>query len=276
MTTILDLPSPTPLNDSLGTLAVVILGLLFIAYAVGPWNWRYIRNRWAGVLIRLGRVDEKQIFGEGPIHVWWPFERLVRVPMFDLKVDIPLPNLTTAAPNPQNVDIAMQVVLRFENPIKVILSVPDREPIEEFEGFVQAAARSAVQDMTIDELAKKNAGDRLGQTIVAKVRRDPVLKRWGLTIVAIQIKDIDFSIAFRGAQDDVVRAEGSARATLIQAEAQKKAADLIGQGNVLGLFAMLISRDQDTQKEMAKAGGLRTLVQAGSNWMDKFFENMKL
>lgn len=265
-----------PIEGSGGTYILVLLTLAFLVYALGPWNWRFIKNRWAGVLIRFGRAVEHEVFGEGPVHVWWPFERLVRVPMYDLPMDVPLPDLTTAAPNPQDVNLAMQIVMRFSDPIRVILSVPDQEPTEEFVKFVQAAARSAVQGVTMDELAARGGVDKLAAVMKRKLMNDPVLKRWGLTIITIQPKDSDWSPAYSEAQDNVVRAEGRARATMIEADAQKKAADLIGQGNVMGLFAMLISRDQDTQKAMAQAGGLKTLVNAGSNWMDKFFEKLNL
>jgi len=269
---------PVPLSDYGGTIIFVLMGFLFLIYAVGPWNWKYVQNRWAGVIIRFGRISktalgESSLLGEGPVHIWFPFERLVRVPMFDQKVQIPLPNLATAAPNTQNVDILLQAVIRFADPIAVITSVPDRDPVEEFKGFVQAAARSGVQQYTVDEIAGKGAGDALGKYIAGSIRKHPVVKRWGLEIVAMEIRDIDFSAAYRDAQDEVVRAHGDASAMNIRAAARKSAADTVGQSDPKGMMATLFGEQLDAYVKMAQAGAFKTWVNAG-NAFDKILSDL--
>lgn len=255
-----------------GTIVVVLLGLLFLIYVVGPWNWRTIQNMWGGVLIRFNKVVDGMGFGEeedylkeGPVHIYWPVERLVKVPLFDLPFDIPLPDLTTAAPNPQNISLTLRPILRFRDPKRVIKSVPDRDPTEEAKRFYQAAARQAVQEKTIDQIAQAGGITTLAARITEIVRQHPMVIKWGLEIPSCDVIDVNWPQAYNDAQATVVRAEGDAKATTIRADAQKRAADTIGQAHPRGLVAMLFTSEQETRQKMAQAGALKTFVQAGSD-----------
>jgi regulator of protease activity HflC (stomatin/prohibitin superfamily) len=261
------------LTGHLGVVVYLVLAFTYIVYVLGPWNWRYIKNRWTGGIIRLEKA-EKELLGEGPVLIKRPFERLVKVPLFDLKIGIRLPDQPTAAPNTQNVHIYLLLVIRFADPIKVILSVPDRDPIDEFKDFVRAAVRAAVQMMTVVELSAKGGGNVLVSMIRNNLENEPILKRWGLEIVSLNVKDINLSKSFIKAQDEIIEAEGTSQATRIKATAQKDAADELGRADTKGLAAMLVTQQQRAQVDTAKAGGIRTFVQLADDALGKFFKSL--
>ena len=256
-----------------GAIFFLVLAILYIIYRLGPWNWRFVANRWTGLRIRLGRAVG-ELLGEGPVLILRPFERLVKVPLFDLKIRIKMPNQPTAAPNPQYVDLEIVPVIKFADPIAVIQSVPDRDPIDEVKDFFRAATRAAIQARTIVELSEKGAVDILLEDIKRRLDIQPIFKRWGIQVVSLEIKDLIFSRPFMAAQNAVVEAEGDAQATKIRANAQAEAADRLGNASRTGVAAIMFDKQQDSRVQQAKAGALRTFVQLADDGIGGFLNDL--
>lgn len=221
------------LDNSLGTLLIIALSGIYVLYALTT-GWKYIPNRWAGVVIRFGRIRGYtnhqgqfvgDVLGEGPVKIWVPFERLIKVPLFDLPIRIPLDDLPTAAPNPQNVRVKFYAVLRFANPVATVLSVPDRDPIQEFVGFLRAAALQGVQSMTIEQLSQSGAAITLANCTKALLLGNPTLQRWGLDVPDLQVEDINLSATYLSAVEKLINAQAEGDAARIAAQAE---ADAIG------------------------------------------------
>lgn len=261
-------------NSMLGTTAVLGLSSAWLAYDTGPWNWAFVPNRWAGVIVRFGHVDESVgVINEGPVHLRRPIDRLIRIPLFDLAIPVKLPNLVTAGPVALNMDLHLLIVIKFKDPIKVILSVPEREPVEELKKFIVAAARSAVQSKTMDQHAEAGGGDRLAETIRQKILAEPIFQRWGVEVISSDVVDTDFAEAYYRAQETILAAEAEAKAIGISADAKRKAADILGNANRQGLWAQLLSSKQESLIAMAKAGALKTWVNM-EDGLDHFLDGL--
>ena len=183
-----------------------------------------------GVIFRLGRLilPEK---GPGLILVFWPFDRMVRVSLRTIVMDVPPQDIITR----DNVSVKVNAVVYFR------VMDPNRA-ITEVENFhyatsqlSQTTLRSVLGQVDLDGLL--SARDKLNTELQSILDRqtDP----WGIKVSAVEVKHVDLPSEMQRAMARQAEAEREKRGKIIHADGElqaskalAEAADKIGRNPV--------------------------------------------
>lgn len=162
------------------------------------------------------------------------FEKIIRVDIRVITIDIPAQEVITR----DNVPMKVNGVVFF----KVINSDKAVLEVEEYKYAISQLAQSALRDMTgkaeLDSVLEKREeiGNQI-QKIVDK-ETDP----WGIKVTDVKIKDIELPENMKRAMAHQAEAERDRRARVINAEAEKQAAQKLREAGEI------ISKSQSAMK----------------------------
>lgn len=229
------------------TFPVIIIALivLYLLSAI-----KILREYERGVIFRLGRVLSKPK-GPGLIFVFPPIDRMVRVSLRIVVMDIPPQDVITK----DNVSVKVNAVLYFRviDPQKAVLEVQDF--LYATSQLAQTTLRSTLGEVELDGLLseREKLNHRL-QEIIDK-RTDP----WGIKVKLVEMKHVDLPENMQRAIAKQAEAERERRAKVIHAEGEyqaadklKKAADIIStnpqalQLRFLGTLAEIATEQNST------------------------------
>lgn len=198
--------------------AIVILIYIFSVINILP---EYER----GVIFRLGRVLGKSK-GPGLILVFRPIDRIVRVGLRTVTMDVPPQDIITR----DNVTVSVNAVVYFRviDPNKAIIDVENY--LYATSQLAQTTLRSVLGEAELDELLsnREKLNARL-QEILDK-HTDP----WGIKVSAVEIKTVDLPQEMRRAMSKQAEAERERRAKIIHAEGEYQAAEkLVAAANAI-------------------------------------------
>jgi len=190
---------------------VVALVLLYLLNSI-----KILREYERGVIFRLGRVLEKPK-GPGLIFVFPPIDRMVRVPLRIVTMDIPSQDVITR----DNVSVKVNAVVYFRvmEPQKAVLEVQDY--LFATSQLAQTTLRSVLGEVELDELLSER--EKLNtqlQEIIDK-HTDP----WGIKVTLVEMKHVDLPENMVRAIARQAEAERERRAKVIHAEGEFQAAD---------------------------------------------------
>jgi regulator of protease activity HflC (stomatin/prohibitin superfamily) len=195
------------------TMPVIIIALvvLYLLNAI-----KVLREYERGVIFRLGRVLSKPK-GPGLILVFAPIDRMVRVSLRIVVMDIPPQDVITK----DNVSVKVNAVVYFRvmDPQKAVIEVQDY--LFATSQLAQTTLRSVLGEVELDELLSKR--DKLNaqlQEIIDK-HTDP----WGIKVQLVEMKHVDLPENMVRAIAKQAEAEREKRAKIIHAEGEYKAAD---------------------------------------------------
>lgn len=195
------------------TLPVIIIGLVvfYLLTAI-----KILKEYERGVIFRLGRVLAKPK-GPGLILVFYPIDRMVRVSLRIVTMDIPAQDVVTR----DNVSVKVNAVVYFRvmDPHKAVLAVQDY--IYATSQLAQTTLRSVLGASDLDELLSER--DKINaqlQEIIDK-HTDP----WGIKVQLVEVKHVDLPDNMIRAIARQAEAEREKRAKIIHAEGEFKAAD---------------------------------------------------
>lgn len=271
-----------------GTTFVTITCLTFLVYAFGPWAWATIPFRYIGAVIRFGNVvgGEQGVRMPGPIHLWAGIDYFAKVPMFTLTIvlptkEFPLPAFPTAATGDEpsfDVDVSLALETRFKDPIRIIMSKPDRDPIEEACRYIQGMVGEAIGKHTMNQLLEPDAKGSLSRAIEEATRTFDLFELWGFQVIRVKFIDINKPPSVQRAAD--TRAEADAEAYRLRKQGQGEADQMRerAQGEA---DAVQIQRDTQgddmfryleglqTMQSMSKEGGaFHTVTTIGAGLLD--------
>src|SRR5215510_10294925 len=178
-----------------------------------------------GVIFRLGRLlrDAK---GPGLILVFWPIDRIVRVSLRTVAMDVPPQDVITR----DNVTVSVNAVVYFR-------VIEPRLAIVEVENYLYATSqlaqttlRSVLGEADLDELlaAREKLNARLQDIL------DRQTDRWGIKVSLVEIKGVDLPQEMRRAMSRQAEAEREKRAKIIHAEGEYQAAEkLVGAASAI-------------------------------------------
>jgi regulator of protease activity HflC (stomatin/prohibitin superfamily) len=168
-----------------------------------------------GVIFRLGRVLD-QPKGPGLILVFRPIDRIVRISLRTVTLDVPPQDVITR----DNVTVSVNAVVYFR-------VVDPRPAVIEVENYLYATSqlaqttlRSVLGEAELDDLLaeREKLNSRL-QEILDK-HTDP----WGIKVSLVEIKTVDLPQEMRRAMSKQAEAEREKRAKIIHAEGEFQAA----------------------------------------------------
>lgn len=195
------------------TLPVIVISIivLYLLNAI-----KILREYERGVIFRLGRVLSKPK-GPGLIFVFPPIDRMVRVSLRIVVMDIPPQDVITK----DNVSVKVNAVVYFRvmEPQKAILEVQDF--LFATSQLAQTTLRSVLGEVELDDLLSER--EKLNaqlQEIIDK-HTDP----WGIKVQLVEMKHVDLPENMVRAIAKQAEAERERRAKIIHADGEFMAAD---------------------------------------------------
>ncbi len=179
-----------------------------------------------GVVFRLGKMLPRAK-GPGLILVAWPIDRLVRVSLRTVVLDVPPQDVITR----DNVTVKVNAVVYFRvmEPLKAIVSVENYLYATSQEA--QTTLRSILGQAHLDQLLSER--EHLGQMLqeVIDLHTDP----WGVKVSQVAVKAVDLPQEMQRAMATQAESEREKRAKIIHAsgefEASKQLAEAASQLN---------------------------------------------
>jgi regulator of protease activity HflC (stomatin/prohibitin superfamily) len=173
-----------------------------------------LREYERGVIFRLGRLlpDAK---GPGIILVFRPIDKIVRVSLRTVVLDVPPQDIITR----DNVTVSVNAVVYFR-------VVDPRRAVVEVENYLYATSqlsqttlRSVLGEAELDDLLseREKLNNRLQE--ILDQHTDP----WGIKVALVEIKGVDLPQEMRRAMSRQAEAEREKRAKVIHAEGEFQA-----------------------------------------------------
>ena len=196
-----------------------IIGLAIILIWVFN-SLNILREYERGVVFRLGRLltDTK---GPGLIWVFWPIDKIVRVSLRTVTMDVPQQDVITK----DNVTVKVNAVVYFR-------VVSGNKAIIEVENYLYATSqlaqttlRSVLGEGLLDELLSQR--EKLNQRLqeILDQHTDP----WGIKVSLVEIKGVDLPDVMQRAMARQAEAEREKRAKIIHAAGEYEAAERLAQ-----------------------------------------------
>jgi regulator of protease activity HflC (stomatin/prohibitin superfamily) len=194
-------------SPSLFTVLVIIIILVF--------SWiKVLREYERGVIFRLGRVLDSPK-GPGLIWVFSPIDRIVRVSLRTIVLDVPPQDVITR----DNVSVKVNAVVYYRvlEPKKAIIEVQDYQYATS--QLSQTTLRSVLGQVELDELLSER--DKLNQKLqtIIDQHTDP----WGVKVSMVEIKYVDLPQEMQRAMAKQAEAERERRAKVIHADGEYQA-----------------------------------------------------
>jgi regulator of protease activity HflC (stomatin/prohibitin superfamily) len=192
----------------------VIIGILIVFYLLNA--IKILREYERGVIFRLGRVLAKPK-GPGLIFVFPPIDRMVRVSLRIIVMDIPPQDVITK----DNVSVKVNAVVYFRvmDPQRAVIEVQDF--LFATSQLAQTTLRSVLGEVELDDLLSER--EKLNaqlQEIIDK-HTDP----WGIKVQLVEMKHVDLPDNMVRAIAKQAEAEREKRAKIIHADGEYQASD---------------------------------------------------
>ena len=181
---------------------------------------KILREYERAVIFRLGKVLPRAK-GPGITWVWWPIDKMVRVDLRIVTLDVPPQDTITR----DNVTVKVNAVVFYR-------VMDARKAIVEVERFLYATSqlaqttlRSVLGESELDELLSQR--DKLNSRLqsILDLRTDP----WGIKVTAVEVKTVDLPQEMVRAISKQAEAERERRAKVIHAEGEFQASGRLAQ-----------------------------------------------
>ena len=173
-----------------------------------------------GVIFRLGKLLP-HAKGPGIVLVFAPLDRMVRVGLRTLVMDVPPQDIITR----DNVSVKVNAVIYFRvmDPQRAIVEVENFHYATS--QLAQTTLRSVLGQVELDDLLSER--DRLNQELqrLLDQQTDP----WGIKVSAVEVKHVDLPDDMQRAMARQAEAEREKRAKIIHAEGEYKASEQLQQ-----------------------------------------------
>ncbi len=199
------------------TSSLVLIGII-VLYLMSVVN--VLREYERGVIFRLGRILAKAK-GPGIILVFWPIDRMERVGLRTVTMDVPSQDIITR----DNVSVKVNAIVYFRviDSNRAIVSVENY--LYATSQLAQTTLRSVLGQVELDDLLSKREelNERL-QSILDQ-HTDP----WGIKVMMVEIKTVDLPTEMQRAMARQAEAERERRAKVIHAQGEFEAAERLLQ-----------------------------------------------
>jgi regulator of protease activity HflC (stomatin/prohibitin superfamily) len=191
--------------------------LLFAVVVVLIWLFNSInvlREYERGVIFRVGRLLPEPK-GPGLIWVLWPIDRIMRVSLRTITLDVPSQDIITR----DSVSVKINAVIYFR-------VVDPRRAIVEVENYLYATSQLA-QTTLRSVLGEVVLNDLLGQREKLNQRLQEILDQhtdpWGIKVALVEIKGVDLPENMQRAMARQAEAEREKLAKVIHAQGELEA-----------------------------------------------------
>lgn len=252
---------PDLTSSVIGVIAVVVIVLYFFSAAV-----KILKEYERGVVFRLGRVIP--VKGPGLVIIWPIIDRLVKVSLRTVTMDVPSQDVITR----DNITVKVNAVVYFRviDPVKAITDVEDF--FYATSQIAQTSLRSILGQGQLDDLLAKREELNTALQKVIDFQTEP----WGVKVTAVEVKNVDLPQEMLRAIARQAEAERERRAKVIHAEGEfqaakrlSEAADIMSQNTVT-----LQLRFLQTLAEIATEKNSTTIFPVPIDILRPFYEKM--
>jgi regulator of protease activity HflC (stomatin/prohibitin superfamily) len=191
---------------------LLIFGAIVLVYLLS--SIKILNEYERGVIFRLGKLLPRPK-GPGIILVFAPIDRMVRVGLRTIVMDVPPQDVITR----DNVSVKVNAVVYFRvmDPLKAIVEVESYNYATS--QLAQTTLRSVLGEVELDDLL--SARERLNQQLqlILDTHTDP----WGIKVSAVAVKHVDLPDNMQRAMARQAEAEREKRAKIIHAEGEYQA-----------------------------------------------------
>ena len=210
--------------------------ILIVAVLVAFWllNSIKILNEYErAVIFRLGKLLGIPK-GPGVILVFWPIDRMVRVSLRTIVMDVPPQDVITR----DNVSVKVNAVIYFRvmDPRRAIVEVESYHYATS--QLAQTTLRSVLGQVELDDLLSER--ERLNQQLqqILDQHTDP----WGIKVSSVEVKHVDLPPDMQRAMAKQAEAEREKRAKIIHAAGELEASEkLASAATVMSAEPMTIT-----------------------------------
>ena len=191
----------------------VVIAVFFVVYFLTS-AIKILREYERGVVFRLGRVIP--VKGPGLVIIWPIIDKLVRVSLRTVTMDVPPQDIITK----DNITVKVNAVIYFRvmDPIKAITEVEDF--FFATSQISQTTLRSILGQSQLDDLLAKREEVNAELQKVIDFQTEP----WGIKVTAVEVKNVDLPSEMLRAIARQAEAERERRAKIIHAEGEFQAA----------------------------------------------------
>jgi len=198
--------------------------LLFGVMVVVIWLFnsiKVLREYERGVIFRLGRLLPQEK-GPGLIFVFWPIDKIVKVALRTVALEVPPQDIITS----DNVSVKVNAVVYF----RVIAAIRAIVEVENYlyatSQLAQTTLRSILGEVPLDDLLSKR------ETLNVKLQTilDQHTGPWGIKVSLVEVKQVDLPQEMQRAMAKQAEAEREKRAKIIHAEGELQASEKLAQG----------------------------------------------
>jgi regulator of protease activity HflC (stomatin/prohibitin superfamily) len=196
----------------------LLFPLLVLAYLVS--SIKVLAEYERGVIFRLGKLLPEPK-GPGVILVFAPIDRIVRVGLRTVVMDVPPQDVITR----DNVSVKVNAVVYFRvvDPTRAIVQVENYHYATS--QLAQTTLRSVLGQVDLDGLLSER--DRLNATLqkILDQHTDP----WGIKVSSVEVKHVDLPADMQRAMARQAEAEREKRAKIIHAAGELEASEKLAQ-----------------------------------------------
>lgn len=198
---------------------IIVIVVVLVALLSGiKWLYEYER----GVIFTLGRLRAKPK-GPGLIYVWPIVQRLYKVSLRTVVLDVPAQDVITK----DNVSVKVNAVIYFRviDPNKATTEVENY--LYATSQLAQTTLRSVCGEGELDELLAQREKINMKLQEILDKHTDP----WGIKVSAVELKHIDLPVEMQRAMARQAEAERERRAKIISAEGEYQAAEKLSMAS---------------------------------------------
>ena len=210
---------------------VLIVALIVAAYVIS--SVKILAEYQRGVIFRLGKLLPRPK-GPGVILVFAPIDRMVRVSLRTIVMDVPPQDVITR----DNVSVKVNAVVYFRvmDPRRAIVEVESYHYATS--QLAQTTLRSVLGQVELDDLLSER--ERLNQQLqqILDQHTDP----WGIKVSSVEVKHVDLPPDMQRAMAKQAEAEREKRAKIIHAAGELEASEkLAAAATVMSVEPMTIT-----------------------------------
>jgi len=218
-----------------------------------------------GVIFRLGKLLPAAK-GPGLILVAWPIDRMARVSLRTVVLDVPPQDIITK----DNVSLKVDAVVYFRvvDAVKAIVDVENYLYATRL--LAQTTLRSILGQAHLDELLAER--DRLGATLQEVI--DQHTEPWGVKVTQVAVKAVDLPHEMQRAMAKQAESEREKRAKIIHASGEYEASKQLTEAahTLASEPVALHLRYLQTLTEIAAEKNSTILFPVPLDWMKAFME----
>ncbi|HJZ10690.1 MAG TPA: slipin family protein [Acidobacteriota bacterium] len=196
---------------------------MILFFLLSSWI-KVLREYERGVVFRLGRlVPEPR--GPGIVFILFPIEKLVRVSLRTVVLDVPPQDVITR----DNVSVKVNAVVYFRvfQPNKAIVEVENY--LYATSQLSQTTLRSILGEVELDELLAEREKLNLRLQQILDQQTDP----WGIKVSLVEVKHVDLPQEMQRAMAKQAEAEREKRAKIIHAQGELQASKALSEAAVI-------------------------------------------